>query len=207
MLEDKSVSAFLDELASTAPAPGGGAASALVGAVGAALVSMVCGLTLASDKYKDAQPALRPVLARSNELRTELLRLGEEDAAAFGKVSAAMKMPRATPEEKEARTAALQASLKGACDVPLRTMRACAELLALCETAAVHGTPHAVSDVGVAVHAASAGLRGAEMNVAVNLSLIRDTEYVQMARAQADELLSLCASRAEAALAAVKGRM
>lgn len=207
MLENKSVPEFLDDLASISPAPGGGAASALVGAIGAALVSMVCGLTLASEKYKDAEPTLRPVLERANDLRAELLTLSEEDAAAFAKVSQAMKMPRATPEEKEARTAALQASLKGACEVPLRIMHSCAEVLALCETAAAHGTPHAIADIGVAVHSASAGLRGAEMNVAVNLGLIKDADYVQAAGAKAQELLSICTSRSDAALAAVKGRM
>ncbi|MGQ9523808.1 MAG: cyclodeaminase/cyclohydrolase family protein [Armatimonadota bacterium] len=207
MLEHKSVASFLDELASTAPAPGGGAASALVGAVGAALVSMVCGLTLASDKYKDSESVLRPIFERADNLRAELLKLAEDDANAFGKVSTAMKMPRATQEQKAARTAALQASLKDACDVPLRIMRACAETLALCEPAAVHGTPHAVSDIGVAVHCASAALRGAEMNVAVNLSLIKDSAYVETARAQADELLFQCQSRTDAVLAIVKGRM
>lgn len=207
MFDNKSIPEFLDELASTSPAPGGGAASALIGAIGAALVSMVCGLTLASEKYKDAEPILRPVLERANELRAELLKLSEEDAAAFAKVSAAMKMPRATPEEKEARTAALQASLKGACEVPLRVMHACSEVLALCETAAAHGTPHAVADIGVAVHSASAALRSAEMSVAVNLGLIKDADYVHDAGAKSRELLSLCTSRADAALAAVKGRM
>ena len=206
MLLNLPVTEFLKRLSSEAPTPGGGSASALLGAVGAALVSMVCNLTLSSGKYKESESAVQGILSESERLRAELERLVDEDAAAYGKVSAAMKMPRSTDEEKQARTVALQASLREACDVPLRTMDACASVLKLCTAAARVCTPHAVSDIGVAAHAAAAALRGAEMNVAVNLSLIKDPDYVETARKKADELLAACSAELEAAVAAVKER-
>lgn len=206
MLLDLTITEFLKRLSSEAPTPGGGSASALLGAVGAALVSMVCNLTLSSGKYKESEGVVQGILSESERLCAELERLVEEDAVAYGKVSAAMKMPRSTDEEKQARTTALQTSLREACDVPLRTMEACVSVLELCTTAARVCTPHAVSDIGVAAHAAAAGLRGAEMNVAVNLSLIRDPDYVEAARKKANELLAACSTELEAAVAAVKER-
>ncbi|MGC8834259.1 MAG: cyclodeaminase/cyclohydrolase family protein [Armatimonadota bacterium] len=206
MLLDLPTTEFLKRLSSEAPTPGGGSASALLGAVGAALVSMVCNLTLSSGKYKESEGVVQGILSESERLCAELEKLVEEDAAAYGKVSAAMKMPRSTEEEKQARTAVLQTSLREACDVPLRTMDACISVLKLCATAARVCTPHAVSDIGVAAHAAAAGLRGAEMNVAVNLSLIKDPDYVEAARKKANELLAACSAELEAAVAAVKER-
>jgi methenyltetrahydrofolate cyclohydrolase len=206
MYADKSISAFLEELASKAPTPGGGSAAAFMGAVGAGLASMVCNLTIGNEKYRDAEERLRELLSQTEELRRDLMELMERDMVAYGKVSAAMKMPRATQEEKDARTAALQASLKDACEAPLAIMGACAEVLHLCHTTAELGTPHAVSDVGVAVHAARAGLVGAEMNVAVNVGLLKDQEYAESVRMRADAVLAQGAEDADAALTAVKER-
>ena len=113
-LTEKPVTVFLDELASAAPAPGGGSVAALSGALGASLASMVCNLTIGKKKYADVEDEMKEILTQSEALRAELTRLLEDDVAAFSRVSEAMKMPRDTDEQKAARKDALQAALKGA---------------------------------------------------------------------------------------------
>jgi formiminotetrahydrofolate cyclodeaminase len=186
MYRERTIAQFLDELASQQPTPGGGSTAALIGALAAGLVSMVCSLTLANERHRDVWPRLRPIHSKSEELREQLTRLIDDDVAAYAQVAAAMKMPRGTDEEREARTQAMQAALKAACQPPLAIMRACTEVLSLCVPTAKTGSKHAISDVSVAVYAAQAGLRGAEANVGVNLALLKDQEYARSIRSQAD---------------------
>jgi formiminotetrahydrofolate cyclodeaminase len=189
MLTEKSVITFLDELASSAPAPGGGSVAALSGALGAALISMVCNLTLGKEKYADVQEDIQALLAQSEALRKELVGLLEADVEVYTEVSKAMKMPRTTEEEKAARTAALQKALKDATGVPMRVAEACVQVMDLCRPTAEKGNVNAVSDVGVAVLMAEAGLRSAALNVLINLGTIKDEAFVAENRAKLHSLL------------------
>jgi len=189
-LIDKPVTQFLDELASNAPAPGGGSVAALSGALGAALVSMVCNLTVGKKKYADVQAEIEILLGQSEALRQELADLLEADVAAYTVVSQAMKMPRDTDEEKAARDAEMDKALKAATEVPLRVAAACVKVMDLCQPAAEKGNINAVSDAGVAVLMAEAGLRSAALNVLINLGWIKDEAFVAARRAELEGLLA-----------------
>lgn len=185
----KPVTTFLDELASSAPAPGGGSVAALSGALGAALVSMVCNLTVGKRKYADVQDDIQTLLEQSEALRHELVDLLEADVQVYTSVSKAYRMPRETGEEKAARRAAIQAALKDATAVPMKVAEACVKVLDLCIPAAEKGNVNAVSDAGVAALMAEAGLRSAALNVLINLGAIRDEDFVERERARLDALL------------------
>jgi formiminotetrahydrofolate cyclodeaminase len=188
-LVGKPVTNFLDELASNAPAPGGGSVASLGGALGAALVSMVCNLTLGKKGYEDVEDDIQDLLARSEALRAELTGLLEADVAAYTGYSQAAKMPRGTDEEKAERAKVMQAALKTATDVPLQIAEAAAKVMYLCMPAAERGNKWAVSDAGVAVLMAEAALRSAALNVLINLGSIKDEEFVAEKRAHLDSLL------------------
>jgi formiminotetrahydrofolate cyclodeaminase len=188
-LTDKSITAFLDELSSDAPAPGGGSVAALSGALGAALVSMVCNLTLGKKGYEDVQDEVNELLAQSEALRKELAGLLEKDVKAYTGYSLAAKMPRGTDEEKAERQVAMLAALKVATDVPLTIAEAAVKVMDLCMPAAEQGNKWAVSDAGVAVLMAEAALRSAALNVLINLGTLKDKEFVADRRAKLDSLL------------------
>jgi formiminotetrahydrofolate cyclodeaminase/predicted GIY-YIG superfamily endonuclease len=178
---------FLDELAGAAPTPGGGSASALAAAMGAAMVSMACNLTIGREKFKDVEAELQEVLVRAEELRRELTAAVDEDTAAYGAVSAAYKLPKGTDVEKAARSAAIQQALRGATEVPLKVARAAAEVLPLTRIAQAKSNPNVASDARVAELLARAGFDGAVANVEINLGSIQDTDYVMRVRAQLDQ--------------------
>jgi glutamate formiminotransferase/formiminotetrahydrofolate cyclodeaminase len=178
MLTQKPVRTFLDELASSAPAPGGGSAAALGAAIGAALVSMVANLTVGKKKYVDVQEDIQRILERSETLRRRCEELLEQDVTAYTKVSEAYRMPRETDEQKEARSAAIQEALKGATSVPMALAEACVQILKLCPETAEKGNLRAVSDVGVGALMAEAALRAAALNVWINLGSIKDQDFV-----------------------------
>jgi methenyltetrahydrofolate cyclohydrolase len=185
---DTSVTAFLDALASGAPTPGGGGAAALSGAMAAALVSMVCNLTIGKKRYADAEAEMRAIVDRSETLRAELTQLAEDDVAAFNRLSAAYKLPRVTEADVAIRRDAIQESLKRATETPLRTARAAAAILPLCQPVAERGNQAAVSDVGVAVLLAEAAIRSALLNVEINTRTLEDAIYVRQVRAEVDRL-------------------
>jgi formiminotetrahydrofolate cyclodeaminase len=189
-LIDKPVSQFLTELASSAPAPGGGSVAALSGALGAALVSMVCNLTVGKKKYADVEKDIKALLENSERLRHKLADLLQADVQAYTAVSQAMKMPRATDEEKVARAKVMQQALKKATDVPLQIAEACVEVIALCQPAAEKGNKNAVSDAGVAILLAEAGLRSAALNILINLGWIEDQNFTAEKQRQLDALLA-----------------
>jgi formiminotetrahydrofolate cyclodeaminase len=188
-LTEKSVANFLDELASNAPAPGGGSVAALSGALGAALVSMVCNLTLGKKGYEQVQDDIQDLLDRSEALRHKSADLLEEDVKAYTGYSKAAKMPRATEEEKAERKVAMQEALKVATDVPLSIAETAVEVMDLCMPAAEKGNKWAVSDAGVAVLMAEAALRSAALNVLINLGTLKDEEFVADRRAKLEALL------------------
>ena len=189
-LTDKPVTNFLDELASNAPAPGGGSVAALSGALGAALVSMVCNLTLGKKGYEEVQGDIEGLLAQSEALRKQMADLLEADVAAYTAYSQTAKMPRDTEEQKATRTEAMQAALKNATMVPMRIAEAAVKVMDLCMPAAEKGNKWAVSDAGVAVLMAEAALRSAALNVLINLGTIKDADFVAEKRAYLAGLLA-----------------
>lgn len=189
MLSDKAVRTFLDELASSAPAPGGGSAAALGAAIGAALVSMVANLTIGKKQYADVQDDIQRLLSQSEALRLKCLELLEEDVAAYTDVSAAYKLPRDTEELKAVRDLAVQSALKTATAVPMELAEVCVKILKLCPEAAAKGNVRAVSDVGVGALMAEAALRAAALNVLINLGSLTDEEFVKREHAHLQALL------------------
>lgn len=189
-LTDKPVTSFLDDLASNLPAPGGGSVASLAGALGAALVSMVCNLTLGKKGYEAVQGDIQSLLGQSEALRQEMTDLLEADVAAYTAYSQTAKMPRDTDDEKAMRNAAMQAALKNATMVPMRIAEVAVQIMSLCEPAAIKGNRWAVSDAGVAVLMAEAALRSAALNVLINLGTIKDSDFVADKRAHLDGLLA-----------------
>ncbi|MGU3538522.1 methenyltetrahydrofolate cyclohydrolase [Methylobacterium sp. A54F] len=182
MAETETIKAFLDGLASAAPTPGGGGAAAISGAMGAALVSMVCNLTIGKKKYVEVEGELKEILAKSEDLRHQLTGMIADDVAAFDAVMGAYGLPKANDDEKAVRAERIQTALRTATDVPLACCRACRAVIDLAEVVADKGNLNVISDAGVAVLSAHAGLRSAALNVYVNAKGLDD-------RAFADERL------------------
>ena len=181
---------YLDELASEAPAPGGGSVAALVGALGAALVSMVTNLTLGKEKFASVQDSVSEIKKGSERLRGKLEELVTLDATVYGAVAAAMKLPRDTEAQKKDREQVLQAALIKAAEVPLRVAETALEVARLCLPAAEKGNPHAVSDAGVAAILADAAAQSAALNVKINLAWISAEDFKRDAWAKIEDVLS-----------------
>jgi len=177
MYVEKPMIVFLDKLASRSPEPGGGSVSALVAALGAALVSMVANLTLGKEKYADVQDQVEELLKSSEKLRNDLQTLIQKDTEVYADVSAAFKLPRETEEEKAERAARIQDALKLATEVPFEIAEKCLEVARLSETSAVIGNVGAVSDAGVAVLLAEAAAQSAALNVKINVNSIEDRGF------------------------------
>ena len=188
---------FLDELASSSPTPGGGGASAYGAALASALTSMVASLTVGKKKYAEVEQEMQQLLQDLEHERATLLELVDADAQAFKPLARAYGMPRATEEEKAAKTKALQEALIEACEVPLEIMRHCAQIIELTEFAADHGSRLAVSDAGVAAVFAHAALRGASLNVRINIKSMHDTKRALRYENEMNNLLNEYGVRAE----------
>ncbi len=206
-IENVSVERFLDELASGNATPGGGSAAAIMGAMGAALVSMVCNLTIGKKGYEAVDAEMRALLARSEALRTKLAGMVAEDIAAFDSLMAAYRLPKASDDEKVRRSAAIQQGLKAATEAPLACARGCAEAVRLAAISVEHGNVNVISDVGVGVVAAHAALRSAALNVHINAPQIKDMDFTARAVAELDALLAECGPLAERVHDRVKARM
>ncbi|HTX73878.1 MAG TPA: glutamate formimidoyltransferase [Rectinemataceae bacterium] len=183
------VDAFVDEVASDSPAPGGGSVAALAGGLGAALVAMVCNLTVGKKGYEASWAELSSLALRAQAVKEALVRAVDEDTAAFNDLMEAMKLPKASDAQKAAREAALQEGYKKAAGVPLETARTCLEALRLCIDAAAKGNANSVTDVGVGALMARAGVEGAALNVLINLGAITDAAYVARMKAEAQSVV------------------
>jgi formiminotetrahydrofolate cyclodeaminase len=203
-LDDLTIREFLGVLAAGRPTPGGGSAAALAGAAAAALVCMVARITLAKPRPAVAEARLQAILALAGDLQVRLTALVESDALAYERVLAAYRLPRDNAQAQDERDAAIQAAFSHAADVPLETARASAEVLHLAAEAAELGLPTAASDAAVAALLAHAALQGAALNVAVNLEILRDAEFVAQADRTLDELLSPGQAAVRRALTAVQ---
>ena len=202
-LTKSSCEGFLESLASKAPAPGGGGAAALVGAVGVALGNMVGSLTVGKKKYAAVEADLRTLNAQAESLRRRLEVLVQADAEAFLPLAAAYGLPKETPEQQAHKAAVLEQALDGACAVPLEIMEACCEGIALAQEYAAKGSALAVSDAGCAAALCKAALQAASLNVFINTKLMTDKTHAAALDAQADALLSEYVPKADAVFAQV----
>jgi formiminotetrahydrofolate cyclodeaminase len=186
----QSCQAFIAVLASKEPVPGGGGASALVGAVGIALGNMVGNLTIGKKKYADVQDAVTALNEKANTLRRDLLALVSRDAEVFEPLSRAYGLPQGTEAEKIEKGRVMEAALKQACAVPLEIMEKCGEAINLHKEYADKGTSIAISDVGVGVAFCKAALLGASLNVFINTKVMGDRVYAEKINLKARELLT-----------------
>jgi formiminotetrahydrofolate cyclodeaminase len=188
MLADKTVRELLDAFASPAPTPGGGSASALAGAISAALLAMVAAMPKTAHGTPDDRAALDTVHPQLLALQAEMVTLIDRDAAAYDEVVAAYRLPKATDADKAARKAAVGRAMRLATDVPLETARAAVALLRHARVVADHGNPNAKSDAGVAASLAMSTLSGALMNVEINLDGVGDAAYAEAVRKELPRL-------------------
>lgn len=188
------IDGFLAALASSAPAPGGGAAAALNAALGAALVGMVCNLTIGKPRYAEHEETMVRVRAEAEALRVEARRLADDDAVAFAAVSDAYKLPKDTDAARADRSRAIQRALAGAADVPLRTAAVAASVVQLCGDIIDGANVNVLSDVGVAAASARAALESAAINVRVNLASMTDADARTAVSAQLDAHLAAVAT-------------
>jgi formiminotetrahydrofolate cyclodeaminase len=207
MITQRPVESFLNELASAAPTPGGGSAAAIIGAMGAALLSMVCNVTLGKKGQEAVESDMKAVRDESERLRARLTAMVAEDIAAFDGLMAAYRLPKTSDEEKSRRAEAIQLNLRAATETPLACARACAEVVMLARPAAEKGFAGVVSDAGVGVLAAHSALRSAALNVYINAPSLKDRAYATAATAEIQTLLGHSARESEAVFELVRGRL
>lgn len=197
---------WLTDLASELPAPGGGAAAGMSAATGAALVSMVCNLTVGKPKFAEHEEVMREALAEAERLRVEALGLAEDDTEAFSGVMAAYKLPKGTEEERAARTTAIQAGLAEAAAVPLAVAKVAAQVVRVSGRILDGSNPNVLSDVAVAASSAKSALESAALNVDINLASIKDAEVRERLASELNEALQ-AKVQAEAIMQAVAKRI
>jgi formiminotetrahydrofolate cyclodeaminase len=207
MITQRPLATFLDELASSAPTPGGGSAAAIMGAMGAALISMVCNVTIGKKGHEAVEAEMKSVRDESEKLRLRLTSMVAEDIAAFDGLMAAYRLPKAAEEEKSRRAAAIQSSLLAATETPLACARACAEVVALSKRAGEKGFAGVISDAGVGVLAANTALRSAALNVYINTPSLKDRAFADAATAEIEKLLDTCARESELVFELVRSRL
>jgi formiminotetrahydrofolate cyclodeaminase len=178
MFADKIIKDFIGELGSALPAPGGGAAAALAGSMGAALVSMVCNLTIGKKDYAAYEDEIKTVLVKAQHLQEELLALIDADADAFNSLMDSYKMPRVTEEEKSLRQEAIESNAQKAAAVPAIIATRCLDVVVLANQIAGKANKNLNSDILVAAEMAEAGLNSAIINIKINLPGIKDKQYV-----------------------------
>lgn len=179
---------YFDDAASGKPAPGGGSVSACVGALGAALVSMVCNLTRGREKFAAVEEQVQALVVESEAARTELERLLQEDTTAYNGVIAAYRLPKDTEEQQAARSKAVQDGLIVAAGVPLEICRVAVGVCRVAKTAAEIGNPAAVTDAGIGAILGEAAVVGAALNVKINLGSIKDAAYVESAASEIEAI-------------------
>lgn len=178
-LKDMTVAEFINATNSKAPVPGGGSIAALNAALSAALIAMVAGLTLDSPKYAAVHEKMQAIKTEADALQAQFTRYIDEDSEAFDQVMAAFKLPKGTEEEQKARSAAIQAAYKTAASVPFAVATSANRLLALANEVILHGNQSALSDCAVATLNARSAVMGAFYNVKINLTSIKDQQFVQ----------------------------
>lgn len=189
-IKDKSIQTFIDELASKAATPGGGSAAAVMGAQAAALVSMVCNLTIGKPKYVEVEAEMQALLIKSEALRETLTGMIKADVDVFDRLMATYSLAKDSDQEKAARSEAIQAALKEATMVPLACARACAETITLSRIAADKGNTGVISDAGVAAMAGYGALKSAALNVYINAGSLKDRTFADARLAELEMILN-----------------
>ncbi len=198
---------FVEVLGTKAPVPGGGGASALVGAVGTALGNMVGSLTVGKKKYADVEAEMYELKAKCDVLQKELLALIEKDAEVFEPLAKAYGLPKETEEEKAEKERVMAIVLKDACAVPMEIMEKCCEALELIKVFAAKGSALAISDAGVGAVFCKAAIQGASLNVFINTKSMKDREYAEELNAKANAMLEKYPPMADEIFDAVMGRL
>ncbi len=202
-----SIETYLEQLAAKQATPGGGSAAALMGAQAAALVSMVCHLTIGKPKYAEVDAEMRGLLAEAEALRRLLIDMIQADVEVFNRLMACYALPKTTEQEKADRSEQIQAVLKDATQVPLDCAKACAETIRLSRVAAEKGSLGVISDAGVAVMSGYAGLKSAALNVDINVSSLKDRLFAESKLRELDIVMQSADKDAEAIYLLVKNRL
>lgn len=188
---------FVDVLASKEPTPGGGGASALVGASGVALGHMVGELTVGKKKYADVEEEIKRLMVESEELQSQLLQLVQKDAESFEPLVKAYRLPKNTEEQRIEKERIVEQELRNACEVPFEIMEKCAEGIKLCNEFAKKGSVMATSDAGAGAIFCKAALQSASLNVYINTKSMKDREYAEKLNAKADALIREYSEKAD----------
>ena len=207
MIKDSSIEQFLDDLAGKSSTPGGGSAAAVIGAMGAALVSMVVNFTVGKKGYESVGKDMESVLTRSEKYRKQFLDMIQADVDVFNDVMSAYGMPRETEKEKESRSLAIQSALKQATDVPMACAVLCLDVIELSRQVAEMGNANVISDAGVAVLAAEAALGSAALNVYINIANIKDKEFADDRRKRLEAILNASGPLTDQVYALVKNKL
>ena len=200
---DKTVTVFTEELASPAPVPGGGGASASVGAIGVALGDMVGELTVGKKKYADVEEDVKALMVNAQELRRRFLELIDGDAEAFAPLAKAYGIPKDDPTRDEV----MENALKVACGVPMDIMRACGEALDLIEEFAAKGSKLAISDAGCGAVLCKAAMQAASLNVFINTKSMKDRACAEALEKEANELLDKYTAMGDEIFGTVLGKI
>ena len=188
-IKENSIQIFLDQLASRSATPGGGSVAALMGAQSAALISMVCNLTIGKPKYAAVEGEMQALLHKTEALREKLTKLIKADIDVFNDLMEAYGLPKQTDDEKKVRSEMIQTVLKSATEVPLDCARLCAELIVMSRCAADKGYVGVVSDAGAAVMAAYSGLKSSALNVYINTNSLNDQTIAKAKLAELDAIM------------------
>lgn len=188
MLTELTIKEFINKVISNDPVPGGGSVSALNGALAGALAAMVANLTIGRKKYAEVNDIMVELSSRFEKLSSRLIEDVDRDSEAYNRVFAAFKMPKETDEEKQARSEAIQRETKYAAQVPMEVARAVYEVLPMIDTVAQKGNSNAVTDACVSMMCARTAILGALLNVRINLTSIKDEEFVKAMGEEADTI-------------------
>ncbi|MCL1808629.1 MAG: cyclodeaminase/cyclohydrolase family protein [Clostridiales bacterium] len=207
MFVDRSCEDFIKLLGSDAPVPGGGGASALVGAVGTALGNMVAALTVGKKKYAAVEGEMISLISKANILQSELLELVGKDAKAFEPLARAYGLPKETDEQKAEKARILEEALRTACAPPIEIMEKCCNAIDMHREFAAKGSVIAISDAGVGVEFCKAALKGASLNVFINTKAMTDREYAEGINERAEAMLEKYTAAADEIFDSVFGRL
>lgn len=190
MLLEQKTTDFLEQLSSSAPIPGGGGASAAVGAFASALGLMVTNLTVGKKKYADVEEEILEIREKLEQKKQDLVRMVDEDAEAFEPLAKAYRMPKETEEEQAQKEKVMEAALKNAAEAPLCIMKTIVDTMEMIQVLGEKGSRLAVSDAGVAILFAQAALEGASLNIFINTKMMKDQEEAERLNYRADQLIA-----------------
>lgn len=205
-ITDKSIELFLNELASKQATPGGGSVAAVMGAQAAALISMVCRLTIGKPQYQAVEPPMRQLLAQAETLRGQLTAMITTDIEVFNQLMTCYRLPKDNAQQTTQRSICIQSALKEAVIVPLACAKACAKTIELSRIAADKGNKAVVSDAGVAVMSGYSALKSAALNVYGNARMLKDRRFADAQVAQLEKIMNGTQQEADAIYQLVKNK-